>query len=280
MFAVTLAFLASVLWGSADFIGGLTTRSCPLSLIVSASQMAGLVFLGVVALAFRGGPVTGHLALWAVIAGIALVVALSAFYRGMAVGVISLIAPIAAAGGCIPLAVGLASGERPSLLSLIGIGLVLTGAVIAAAEVGDAGLRLSQGMPLAVVAACGSGVFLFALKQASEPNQAISAAFFARLVSATIAVTVALEVRRRFGTGTRLRPLRVPIAVIGLSDAGATVLFAVATTRGLLSVVSVVGSSYPVTTILLARRFLGEELKSNQRIGVSLVIAGSLLTPL
>src|SRR5919204_2345409 len=156
MAAVLLALGASATWGLADFFGPLKGRTLgPLRVLVYA-QLGGLAAIGLVVAARGRGP-ADPAALLAVPAGISGTLGLYAYYRGMAVGAISVVAPIAGVSAVIPVAVGVASGDRPSPLTAIGIGCALAGVYLAAREPGREGARLAAGVGLALLAAVGFG---------------------------------------------------------------------------------------------------------------------------
>jgi drug/metabolite transporter (DMT)-like permease len=133
---------------------------------------------------------------------------------------------------------------------------------------------MAAGVPLALMAALGFGIFFLFLADASKGGHALAAAFTVRLMTAPIALLVLLAARR---------PLRVPLVrlpwliVIGLLDTGANALFALATDRGLLSLVSVLSSLYPLMTVLLASVLLHERISRHQRIGTFAALAGVVL---
>jgi drug/metabolite transporter (DMT)-like permease len=66
----------------------------------------------------------------------------------------------------------------------------------------------------------------------------------------------------------------VPVALVGIADTAANLLFALAATGGNLAVVGVLGSLYPVATVLLARWLLRERLSGGQHAGVALALTG------
>src|SRR4051812_47942849 len=127
MTAVLLAFLSSVSWGVADFVGGLKSRALPLLNVLVASQGVGLVLI-VTFVVLRGeGPPGGDFAVFAALSGVAGVIGLSAFYRGLAVGNMGVVAPISATAAVVPVVVGIATGDRPGTVQAVGRGLALAG---------------------------------------------------------------------------------------------------------------------------------------------------------
>ena len=271
MAAVLLALAASASWGVSDFLGGIKARRVSVLTVLAVSQPAGLVLLGVV-VAVRGGwPGWGWWVLWALLGGIVGAVGIGSLYKGLSVGSMGIVAPITSASPLIPLTVGLARGERPSAIQLTGIGLALIGVAFAGWEPGVEGARggAAVGAGFALVAAVTFGSSQVGLEEASNVDP-YWATFVLRVASVAVVMTVLLA-RRTPGPG-RIWPT---LAVLGLLDSGATILFAVATTKGLFSVVSVLASLYPVLVAILARAFLHERLTLVQRGGALVAIGGA-----
>ena len=125
-----LALLASALWGTSDFGGGLISRRLHPSAAVLISQAIALAGL-LVLLPFRSLQAGGYL-LVAAAAGVIATASLAAFYRAMATAPMSLVAPITAGGTCIPVLAGLARGDRLNVFQGIGVVVTLVGIVLAA----------------------------------------------------------------------------------------------------------------------------------------------------
>jgi len=266
--AIGLAVGASVLWGVGDFFGGVTSRRLATLTVLAISQAAGLAGILVVA-SFAGGAFLGGTAIAAAVAaGLAGAVGLACLYRGMAVGAIGVIAPISATAAVVPVTVGLARGERPGALQFVGVVLALAGVVLVSREPGSAG-RLSAGVPLAFLAALGFGSYFVFLDHASA-DDAYWAVVVARASAATIAVTVAAS------RGALCAPAKeFPVLVaIGLFDVGANLALALALNEGLVSLVSVLASLYPVVTILLAVAILRERPARSQAVGGAVALTG------
>ena len=213
-------------------------------------------------------------ALYALLAGLAELGGFAALYRGLAIGCMGLVAPISAAAAVIPLAVGVAAhGERLGASEAVAVAVVICGVALAACEpVRRArGARVATGAGLGVVAALGFGLF-FAGMGAAASGGALAAVALNR-ATAVVVLLAALAAARprleRFGAHDL-----GPLAAVGALDAVANVLFAVALTRGATGVVSVLGSLYPVTTVLLARAVLRERTTLAQRAGATACLAG------
>ena len=123
MNALALAFLSSVSWGVADFLGGLKSRKLPVLNVLVATQGVGFVLIGLYTLVRWEAPPGGDFAFWAAFSGLAGAIGLASFYRGLAVGNMGVVAPISAASAAVPLVVGVASGDRPTALQWTGLAL-------------------------------------------------------------------------------------------------------------------------------------------------------------
>jgi drug/metabolite transporter (DMT)-like permease len=268
--ALALALGSSLVWGSADFAGGSLTKRLPAFAVTVLSQGAGFVAL-VVAVAMRGD--LGVRSFWlGLIAGAGGGAGLAAFYRALSLGTMSVVSPLVACGAVVPFAISLATGERPAGVAIAGAVLALGGAILASVDEHRSASRdRSRAVVLAVVAALALGLFVYFLGLGSREGDALSTLFGARVGS--LALLIALASWRR-------APLTVPraslaaVALVGLADVSANALFAVASGHGLLALVSVLGSLYPIVTVLLAHVLLGERLTRAQQAGVAVAMAG------
>jgi drug/metabolite transporter (DMT)-like permease len=273
MLAAVLALSSSLLWGTADFTGGLLSRRHAVLAVLLVSQ-ASAVALALVLLAAAGGPVPAAAGIaWGVGSGVVGVAALAAFYRGLAIGTMSIVAPVSATGAAVPVLVGVLRGERPAAIQIAGILLALVGIVLAARAPGGAsgGRPARVSLALALLAAAGFGSFFVGVEQSTARGD----------VAWTLLSVRGGELVLLLAAAAALRPAlpRVPgdlaaLALVGALDAGANALYAFATTRGLLSLVSVLGSLYPAVTVLLARGVLHERVTRTQELGVLATLAG------
>ena len=270
MVAVALGLAASVSWGVADFLGGLKSRKLHVVSVLVLSQVVGMLLVGALVAARAEGPPDGHFLVYGALAGLSGLIGLAAFYRGMAVGAMAVVAPISATGAAIPVVVGVATGDRPSAIQGAGLLLALVGVVIASREEGSAGARLAAGTGLARAAAAGFGGFFVGMDAASDGG-VLWALLAARTFDVALLLGVALLLRP--GLALSGRDTR-DIAAVGLFDVAANALFALASTEGLVSLVAVLASLYPVVTILLARAVLGERVSTSQAAGVVLALVG------
>lgn len=270
--AVLLALLSSVLWGSADFLGGLLSRRRAAYAVVGASQAAGLVVATIAAVVTDGfGSPLGWL-VPSVLAAVAGALGLVCFYAALASGTMGVVSPIAALGAVVPVVGGLLAGEQPSALASAGIAVALIGAVAASGPElqGSAGVRP---VLLAVVAGLGFGLAMLFIARGAETD-AVMTMWGMRLTSVSGFVVAAVITRNLGG----LQPTDVgPLVVVGVGDVSANLLYGFATQLGYVSVTSVLASLYPVATVLLARVVLEERLLRIQYVGVLTALAGVAL---
>jgi drug/metabolite transporter (DMT)-like permease len=267
--------MSSLSWGVGDFLGGLQSRRRSLLVVLVVTQTVGLLLaVAIVAVRGQGPPAGAAWVGWAVGGGLAGVVGIGTFYRGLATGNMGVVAPISSAAAVVPLVVAVASGERPHALQWTGIVVAICGVVLASREDDEAGgARVAAGAGLAVVAALGFGLFFVGLERASKAD-AVWAILVARMASTGTLWAIALA--RRTALPRHPAELR-SLLPVGVLDTGANLMFALATTQGLLSVVAVLGSVYPVVTVLLAHLVLHERLLLVQRIGALGALAGAAL---
>jgi drug/metabolite transporter (DMT)-like permease len=263
-----LALCSSLLWGTSDFVAGLKSKTLPPAAVVGWSQLVG--FLALTLVVVLGNPLAASgWQGWAVASGIAGAVALAAFYAALSTGTMSVVAPVASLGAAVPVLLGVATGDSPSVIAWVGMGIAVLGTVFASGPEIQAGLHVKP-VALACVAAVGFGTVLFCMDRGARVSL-VSTLWGMRLTSLVVYAAVAAVRRTTGGVGRRDWPTLV---FVGLADLGANALFVAASTQGLVSVAAVLGSLYPVVTILLARAFLAERLRAIQNVGVALAMAG------
>jgi drug/metabolite transporter (DMT)-like permease len=273
--AIALALAASLSWGIADFGGGIGTRRVNVVWVLVVSQFAGLVLVGAMALATLPHLPSGRQLTWGAFGGIMGVVGLGSFYRALAVGTMGIVGPISATGAVVPVAYGLARGEHPSLLQAVGIAAAVVGVVAASLEPlpEGAGRRIATGVGLALFAALGFGSSILGLNRVSQAG-VVWGTLSLRLTVVPIVLIAALLLRP---SAARLRPTLPILVAAGLFDTGANLLYGASARQGLISVVSVLGSLYPVVLVALARIFLAERIARPQLAGVAVALAGVAL---
>jgi drug/metabolite transporter (DMT)-like permease len=276
LLGIALGLTSSLCWGVSDFLGGISARRLPLLFVMVASQAVGLAAVIVIVVARGTGPPELVKLLPAMGGGLAGVVALTGFYRALAIGTMSVVAPIAATGVAVPVIVGIADGDRPAAPQLVGIVVAVIGVVLASREHGPgieerAASRAS--IVLALLAALGFGCYFVGIKSSAGAD-----VLWALLASRAAGLAVLLSAWTASGGSRGSQPQRLwLLAVMGVLDVSATGLYALATRHGLLSVVSVASSLYPLATVVLARVVLGERVRRVQEIGIATALAGVVL---
>jgi drug/metabolite transporter (DMT)-like permease len=291
---VLLALAASLCWGIADFTAGLEARTVALPTVLLFAQGVGLALaLPIVALSGRPFPAAAP-ALAALGAGVAVITGLACFYRALAAGTMSVVAPIAATGVAIPVLVGVLGGDHLALIQAFGMLAALLGVVLASRHPGadaTAADRRSHrnALGLAMVAAVAFGCYFLCAHVGARGGVAwllVLAHITSVLGVLAIGSFAALSARARAARhGRPVSSTRRALAVgdlgllglAGLLDFAATGLYGIANRHGLLSVVAVAGSLYPVATVLLARTVLRERVARSQALGVGLALVGVAL---
>ena len=259
------------MWGVGDFLGGLASRRLAAIVVVVVSQAIGLAGLLVWVVATRD-PFPGVTELLpAAGAGVAVLAGVTAFYRGLAIGAMGIVAPITAAGPVVPLAVDAAHGTTPTALQWLGIAFILLGVATLSWEGAHGQTRMASGAGLAIFAALGFGLYFVGI-DAGADESASWAVVAARLTAVSLGALVALASSRSLRAPRSLLPMLV---AVGLIDTAANVLVAAATTYGAAGIVAVLSSLYPIVTMVLAWIVVGERLGATKRAGGVIAVAGA-----
>ena len=276
------ALATSLLWGLADFGGGLLTRRTPALTVVVVSQAIATVVLGVIVVATGGWSEAGPRLWFAVAAGLVGPVALICFYKALALGPMGVVSPLGTLSVAVPVGVGLFLGERPGLTQAAGIAVAVTGVILAGGPQLRGAPVQRRAIVLTLIAALGFGT-VFAL--IAEASTTVTGLFLALFVQRLVNVAVggaALYVSVKRGTPalptTGFPWSSLPaLAFIGLADVAANGTYSVAAQHGPVMVAAVLASLYPVVTALAARGFLSERLRTLQATGAGLALLGTLL---
>jgi drug/metabolite transporter (DMT)-like permease len=298
---VPLGLSSGLCWGAADFFGGIQSRRLPALTVAFWSQLAGALGLAI-ALAIEGVRPNATGVAWGLAAGVGSGCALVLFYRSLAEGTMSIVAPISACGAVVPVTAALLTGNQPGTLAALGVLTAIAGVVLVsrpdpsapppravatpanpAAAASPA--RSGRVVAMALGSALGFGLFYVFVDAGTAASAGAAGTTGshgsplwviagARMSSLVILSMIAL-VSRRSAWALRWPGRRIgAVALVGLGDTGANLLFAYAATTGNLAVVGVLGSLYPVATVVLARWLLGERLSGGQNAGVVLALAG------
>lgn len=280
--AVVLGLLVAATYGAADFFGGLSSKRASVPAVVVLSQLTGLPLLAVLVVVAGGDASVRNLGYGAVAGGIG-AVGLVCLYRGLSSGRMSVVAPITAVGAAIvPVAWGLAQGERPDATALVGVALALVAVGLISRtddDVLDGDATPERPAPppyllLAVVAGVAFGL-VFVLLALTDGDAGFWPLAAGRAVSIPLLTAGTLATGRSFSLGSRAAARTILGA--GVLDMTANALFLLASREGLLALVGVLSSLYPASTVLLARVVLAERLRGIQVVGLGLAGAGVVL---
>jgi drug/metabolite transporter (DMT)-like permease len=277
--AVLLALTAAASWGASDFFGGLAGRRAPGDVSVSVSLAAhviGAVGLSLVALLVGADAVTGRDVAFSMAAGVGGAAGVALLYRGLAIGKMGIVAPITGAGAAaLPVVVGVATGGRPTALAWLGVLLAMISIVLVSREPEpvaapedaplDRGLR-TPGVREAIGAGLGFGLIFVMLDRTAEAA-GLWPLIPMKLTSVVLLAAFGLLAGRELAAPRIVWPL---VLTVGVLDNAANVAYLLATRRGLLALVAVVSSLYPVVTVVLARFVLEERLARHQIGGLAL----------
>lgn len=279
------ALATSLLWGLADFGGGLLTRRIPALTVVVASQCVAVVVLGVIVVSTGAWSEWGPQLWFAVGAGLVGPVAMLAFYKALALGPMGVVSPLGSLGVAVPVGVGLMLGERPGLGQFAGIAVAVVGIVLAGGpELRGAPVQ-RQAVLLTLLAAFGFGAVMALIAEASSSVTGLFLALFVQRVTNVLAGGTALYVSVRRGAvalpegrGMGVIWSALPaLAFVGLADVAANGTYAMAAQRGPVTVAAVLASLYPIVTALAARGLLKERLRGVQAAGAGLALVGTVL---
>ena len=268
MIAVSLALLSAICYGTSDFIGGvLSSRISPWTAAFTGSLAGGLV-LAVYA-ALTGGDLTWASAGWGALSGVGGGIGVTFLYRGLSRGRMGVVAPLSGVvAALVPAVVGLASGERPSLVAGVGALLALPASYLVARTPSEHAHGGPSGALEGVLAGIGFGVGFASIAQTS-PAAGRWPVVVDLLVAAAVILVAALLARAEWAP----RNLDAALATsTGVLAAVALALFVESTHHGLLSITGIIASLYPAVTVVLAIVVLREHVHRSQALGLALCV--------
>jgi drug/metabolite transporter (DMT)-like permease len=279
---IILALASAVVFGAGDFCGGAASRRGDSLRVLLLSLPAGLALLLIAAVSL-GGAVHASAIEWGAASGLAGGGGLLVFYRALAAGPMSVVAPVSGlVAALVPAVVGVARGDRLSLAAVVGMVLCLAAICFvslekAAGPPGDRRRRMTSGPVLAVLSGVGFGGFFVFVRLGDDHTLWPLAA--SKVAGLTVVIAVALAVRRGPLPLFRDRTAVVIALLAGVLDMLGNGLYVMAARAGMLSVAGVLGSLYPASTVLLARFVYRERLRPIQCVGLAVAVVGvSLVT--
>lgn len=270
--AALFALISSVSWGVADFVGGLAARRAGSAQVLAVSYPAGAVVITIFALTIIPGELSTDLIGYALVTGTIGAIAIALLYAALVRGQMGIVSPITAVmSGAVPVVVGIFRGEQPSGWAFAGMAIAVIAVILVSQESQHHGKTPPIAILLAIASGTAIGLYLTALGLAPK-DSGVWVATLGRWVSTVIMILFVLLVVRTFTRSTF--PWVLAIAA-GVLDAVANGLFQLATQRGLLSVVAVLGSLYPAATVVLARILINERMNRIQGAGVVLALTAA-----
>ena len=288
MLFVVLAGLSGLVWGVGDFAGGKATQRAGSLPVVWLSKLISLPLIALYLVLLPAPVHVGSLG-WGGLAAVFGSIGVIVFYRALSAGAMTVVAPIASVtSAVIPVVVGLASGERPGALALVGVTCALLAiALVSLAPPRPGVVSVVTGRLVGLAVASGVGFALFFVFLARANIAAGGDAGLWPIASAQLAalvITGALIIGARVRSGPPAPDRRWPrgrslvwTAVAGPFDMSANALYLVATRYGDLSLVAPLAALYPVTTVLLALAVDHERLRALQVVGLALALGALLL---
>ncbi len=270
--AVVLALLSALVYGTSDYFGGRTSRRMAASSLAFGGEVVMLVGFTMLAVGTDYPDPSKNTVIWSLVGGVGSGLGVLGLYYALARGNMTVVAPITGVVAAIlPVAVGIATGERPGVLAVVGIIL----AIAAVAVVGGVlDMERSLVAPATIVLAIGVGA-LFGLYFTAFAQVDADAGWWplaiARMSGVPILGVAVLFDWRRSGRRPFSVGMIAPAALIGVLVGAANALYLAATRRGMLSIVAVVGALYPATTVMLAA-WLDRERPSRAQ-GIGMVVA-------
>ena len=285
--SIVLAFACAVIYGVADYCGGRASRTMLSTMVTLIGQASSLV-VGVGAVALLADPSPGVRDwAWGSVAGVASAVALGSFYHALSHGAMTVVAPITAVtSAALPVAYGLISGDRPKVMAYAGMALAVAAVALVSGAVGTRHEHARRStVVLAFAAGLGFAIIFVALGRTSKSSGMWP--LVASRITSVILITGFVLVMRARSSKTRaggagaspLPPMRLwgLAALAGALDMSANFFYLLAVRRGMLSIVVVVASLYPISTVCLAFGLDRERVSKSQAAGMVLAVGALVL---
>lgn len=276
--AILLAAFCAVTYGLADYCGGRASRSVASTIVAFVGQAVSLLLVGAGVFLLGTPLASGHDLWWGAAAGAAGGIALVVFYRALSAGAMTVVAPITAVvSAALPVVVGLSLGERPSVTALIGMVVACLAVALVSGAIGSRHQHTSLAViALAVIAGVGFGFIFVAFSRTADDSGLWPLAAY-RVASLLIGAVIVVATRPGRGA---IRSVIWLVVASGILDMAANLFYLEASHRGLLTVVSVISSMYPVTTVCLAFGLDHERVSKTQAVGLAFAATALALVSL
>lgn len=276
LLGILMAFSSALVWGSADFTGGMATRRRNQYQVVMLSALSGLVVLVIAALVFGETFPTWKGVFWAALAGLAGAIGITALYKGLSIGESAVVAPTSAViGAGLPVAFGFLMEGLPDLLRLAGFVLAFAGIWIVSQTSTEKTGDHRKGFLLAVIGGLGFAGFMICISRVDSAK-----VFTPLIVSRSMVVLAALIMLKLNKTDFPVVRGNWICLLTGMLDAGGNILFMLAKHFTRLDTAVVLSSLYPAATVILTWLILKERISLKQWIGVIVCLAAIILITL
>ena len=271
---ILFALMSALSYGTADFLGGFSSRKNPATATVAWSQLTGLLVILAAAPIFRASDVQGTDIIWGITGGISGGLGVLFLFRGLSTGIASIVSPIAALSGAVfPVVFGFLTGERPPLLTWIGVALSLPAIILLSYEKGDKTDHVFKSVRIGLISGILFGGFFILISRTSEDSGLWPlAAARAVTVPLFMLISVIRQTRIKLEKGTRRTTF-----FSGFLDMAANIFYLLAFRTGYLIIAVILTALYPAPTVVLQKLFLHEKLNFSRITGLVLSIAGAAL---
>lgn len=271
---IIFALMSALSYGTADFLGGFSSRKNSTTATVAWSQFAGLIAVIIAAPLMGASNVTLADIFWGIGSGVSGALGVLFLFRGLSIGLASIVSPVAALSGAVlPVIFGIIMGERPPLLTWSGVALTLPAILLLSWEKGKKEDHVLKSLQYGFISGAFFGGFFIILSRTSSESGmwplVASRAF-------TVPLFLLLSLLRR--KKIKLKPGTRRITLLsGFLDMAANVFYLLAVRTGYLIFAVVLSALYPAPTVILQRIILHEKLTAQRIAGLLLSVAGAAL---
>ncbi len=266
--AILLALAAAVVYGVSDYAGGRASRRASPLVVSLVAEMSILVILLAVVPATSTSTPGGEDLAWGAAAGAAGTVGIIALYHALANGAMTVVAPITGVvSAVVPVGVGLALGERPSVVALVGVSMAIVSVALIGGLIGVPHVRTPASLVMVALLSGASFGLLFVFYDQPGGDSGMWPLLAARFASTPILVVAYVATRPHGRIDRKTALVAMLVGVLGTS---ANLFYLLAARRGLLTIVAVVVAMYPASTVLLATVLDGERMRRPQQVGLAI----------
>lgn len=271
---VLFASLSALTYGAADFYGGMASRKNSAITVVLWSQGIGFLISLIAAPLLGSSSVSVGDILWGISAGLAGAAGVGVLYRGLAFGLAAVVSPVAAlTGSIIPVIFAVFAGERPELMTWIGVSLILPAIFFLSSEKGEKKKHVLKSLKLGFLAGCGFGGFFILIAQTGA-DSGMWPLLAAR--AATVPIFLAITLLSKLPVAPCKNSMGYAV-IAGALDMGANIFYLLATRTGLMVTAVIISSLYPAPTVFLQYIVRGEKINFLRVFGIILAITGAIL---